>query len=33
MKAVRYKSGEIGANIVFLLVAMFFLTSSRNNFV
>ena len=28
MKAVRYKSGEIGANIVFLLVAMFFLTSS-----
>ena len=28
MKAVRYKSGEVGANIVFLLVAMFFLTSS-----
>ena len=28
MKAVRYKSGEVGANIVFLLVSMFFLTSS-----
>ena len=28
MKTVRYKSGEVGANIVFLLVAMFFLTSS-----
>ncbi len=28
MRAVRYKSGEVGANIVFLLVAMFFLTSS-----
>lgn len=28
MKAVRYRSGEVGANIVFLLVSMFFLTSS-----
>lgn len=28
MKAVRYKSGEVEANILFLLVAMFFLTSS-----
>ena len=28
MKAKHYKSGEVGANIVFLLVAMFFLTSS-----
>ena len=28
MRSVRYKSGEVGANIVFLLVAMFFLTSS-----
>lgn len=28
MKTVRYKSGEVEANIIFLLVAMFFLTSS-----
>lgn len=28
MKAVRYKSGEVEVNIMFLLVAMFFLTSS-----
>lgn len=28
MKTVRYKSGEVGINIAFLLVAMFFLASS-----